>query len=131
MKEKLLPNHYKKIGLIIAFLSLLLLITNIIDQDLVKLKQENIDWILKDIFLVSLLLMAFAREKLENTKLAEIRYEKLKQSVIFGGFVLIMDSLLQVIANYQMIQMKGGFHIMVMILLFYLITFNFRKYNYD
>lgn len=131
MKEKLLPNYYKKIGLITAFLALLLLITNIINQDLIDFKQENIDWVLKDIVLISLLLIAFAREKVENRKIENIRYEKLKQSVIFGGFVLIMDSLLQLIANYEMVKMKGGFQIMIMILLFYTISFNFRKFNHE
>jgi uncharacterized protein YacL len=131
MTDKLLPNYYKNIGLTLAAISIVLLMTNIAYQQLNDLNQESIDWILKDIFLISLLMIAFAKEKIENEKIIELRYNKLKQSVIFGGFVLIMDSLLQIIANYEVFEMKEGFLIMTMILLFYIITFNFRKYNFD
>ena len=131
MTDKLLPNYYKQIGLILAAISIVLLMTNIAYQQLNDLNQESIDWILKDIFLISLLMIAFAKEKVENERIIALRYNKLKQSVIFGGFVLVMDSLLQIIANYEVFKMKEGFIIMTMILLFYLITFNFRKYNFD
>ena len=129
MTDKLLPNYYKKIGLTVAGVSLFLLIINTPYLKFYNFNPEILDWILKDIILVALLMIAFAKEKVESRKITEIRFNKLKQSVIFGGFVLIMDSLSQIVIHSQVTNMKDGFYIMIMILLFYLITFNFRKFR--
>ncbi len=130
MKEKLLPNYYKRIGLIFGSLSLIFLITNFFTQEFLNINQEIIEWILKDLLLISLLLITFTREKVESEKVMEIRYHKLKQSILFGGSVLILDSILELFSHYEKMEMKSGYHIMIMILLFYLVTFNFRKNNY-
>ncbi len=50
MKENLLPNYYKKIGLTFGLLSLIFLISNLYYPDLINSNKELIKWIFKDIF---------------------------------------------------------------------------------
>ncbi|WP_034893257.1 hypothetical protein [Gillisia sp. Hel_I_29] len=132
MKENLLPNYYKKIGLTFGLLSLIFLILNLYYPDLINSNKELIKWICKDIFLTSLLLLVFTKEKVETDVIKKIRSERLKQSLIFGAAVLILDSISELSFNIGDIEMKSGYEIMIMILLFYLITFSYKKkYNYN
>jgi len=82
--------------------------------------------------LTSLLLLVFTKEKVETDVIKKIRFERLKQSLIFGAAVLILDSISELSFNIGDIEMKSGYEIMIMILLFYLITFSYKKkYNYN
>ena len=130
MKENLLPNYFKKIGLIFGSLSIIFLISNLSYPDLVQSNQQLVKWIFKDLLLISLLLIAFAKEKNESEQLNKIRFEKLKQSVLFGGVVLIFDSISELAFDKGDMDMKTGYEIVLMILFFYLITYNLRKYNH-
>ena len=130
MKENLLPNYYKKIGLIFGSLSFIFLAINLFYPDLIQSSQQLIKWIFKDILLISLLLIAFAKEKNESEQLNKLRFEKLKQSVLFGGVVLIFDSISELAFDKGDMDMKTGYEIMLMILFFYLITYNLKKYNH-
>ena len=130
MKENLLPNYFKKIGLIFGSLSIIFLISNLSYPDLIQSNQQLVKWIFKDFLLISLLLIAFAKEKNESEQLNKIRFEKLKQSVLFGGVVLIFDSISELAFDKGDMDMKTGYEIVLMILFFYLITYNLRKYNH-
>lgn len=129
MNENLLPNYFKKIGIItgIASIIFLILFHFYSEQLSFSLNQDIIKWILKDIFLISLLLISFTKEKIETEKIYKIRFQRLKQSVIFGGAVLILDSISELSFNIGEIEMKSGYEIMVMITLFYIVTFHFEK----
>lgn len=129
MKEKLLPNYFKKIGLITAITSfiLLILIYFYSEQISFSFNQEIIKWIFKDIILISLFFISFAKEKNETEKIYKLRFQGLKQSVIFGGVVLILDSISEIVFNNGEIEMKSGYEIMIMISLFYIVAFNFEK----
>ncbi len=129
MSENLLPNYFKKIGLITGILSFIFLILVQFNQDwdFVLIKQEVFKWIFKDLFLISLLFVSFSKEKSETDQIYKLRFQRLKQSVIFGGAVLILDSISELVFNYGDIVMKSGYEIMLMILFFYIVTFNFGK----
>jgi hypothetical protein len=133
MKENLLPNYFKKIGLITGIISfiLLILIHFYSEQISFSSNQEIIKWIIKDIILISLLFISFAKEKNETEKIFKIRFQRLKQSVIFGGAVLILDSISELAFNNGEIEMKSGYEIMIMIILFYVVTFNFEKNKWN
>lgn len=131
MKENLLPNYFKKIGLLFSLLSLTFLIINLFYPDLIQSHNELLKWIFKDIFLISLLLIAFTKEKDESAEMTNIRNENFKKSLLFGGAVLILDSISELSFNIGEIEMKSGYEIMIMILLFYLFTFNYKKKNHS
>lgn len=129
MKKDLLPNYFKKVGLIVGFILLtsLLVIHFYPEQISVSQNQEIIKWIIKDLILISLLLISFSKEKNDTDQIYKIRFQKLKQSVIFGGAVLILDLISEILYNNDNIEVKSGYEIMVMITLFYIVTFNFER----
>ena len=127
MKVKLLPTYYKNIGLVIGSLSLLILLFNMFYQELFDSNNLLFKWIFKDIFLISLLIISFAQEKIETNEISLLRFDRLKQSVIFGGIILVFDSISELVFYHGHMDMKSGYEIMVMILLFYLITFHSYK----
>lgn len=129
MKDNLLPNYFKKIGLITAVVSFAGMIFINFYQDLISIgiAQEIILWIVKDLILISLLVIAFSKERAETDKISKLRFQRLKQAVIFGGAVLILDSISELAFGRGDIEMKSGYEIMIMITLFYIVTFHFEK----
>jgi len=127
MNVKLLPTFYRNIGIAIGVLSILFLAFNQFFSGLLEFNNPLIKWILKDLFLICLLVISFTREKAENDTINILRLEKLKQSVVFGGFVLVVDSIVDLVFYQEETDMKSGYEIMVMILIFYLVTFHFNK----
>lgn len=129
MKEILLPNYFKKIGLIagslcvVAFVILFGLLQNI--NSTVPL--EIAMWIVKDLIFICLLFIAFAKEQKETEEIRKLRYEKLKRAVLFGGIILLFSSFSDLIFDFENIDQKSGYEIMVVVLLFYIATFNFEK----
>jgi succinate dehydrogenase/fumarate reductase cytochrome b subunit len=128
MKENLLPNYFKKIGLItgLIFFILLFLVHFYPEQNPFSINQLKIEWIIKDLILMSLLFIAFSKEKDETDKILGLRFHKLKESVLFGGIMIFYDSI-SVFGYNENDQLKSGFEIIVMILLFYIITFHLKK----
>src|SRR6056297_3637242 len=104
MKNNLLPNYYKKIGLILSVLSFIFLVVNLFYPDIIQWHQELIKWIFKDILLISLLLVAFAREKAESDKTNKLRTARLKQSFLFGVAVLVLDSISELSFNLKEVE---------------------------
>ena len=127
MKEYLLPNHYKKIAFVLGLIALASLIFQYLLTDVLIIEPTRLEWIIKDIILISLLGLTFSKEKNESKKIKELRLKDLKGALGFGVFVLIFDSVQELIfwdGNYEM---KSGYEIMAGILLFHLIFFTYRK----
>ncbi len=90
-----------------------------------------LEWIFKNILLVSLLVLVFSKEKTESQKINTIRFQQSRNALGFGVFVIVLDSLSEIIFWDGNFEMKTGFTIMVMVLLYYLIIFTYKKYNYN
>jgi hypothetical protein len=132
MTEKLLPNYSKKIALTIGIISIFSLIFNyFLGSNLIEIEPIIIEWTFKNIFLVSLLVLVFSKEKTESKEINTIRFQQLRNAVGFGVFIIVMDSLSEIIFWNGNFEMKSGFRIMIMILLYYLILFSYKKYNYN
>ncbi len=129
MNERLLPNYYKKIAFITGIIGVIAFILKFPLGDFVQLEQPRIDWILKDIILISLLIITFSKDKNETEKVKNLREQELRSAVIFGGFLLIINSIQEIFfwdGNYEI---EDGFEIMVAILLYYIIVFNIKKHT--
>jgi len=129
MNERLLPNYYKKIAFIIGITGIIAFILKVPLGDFVQLEQPRIGWILKDIILISLLIITFSKDKNETDKVKNLREQELRSAVIFGGFLLIINSIQEIIFWDGIYEIEDGFEIMVAILLYYIIVFNFKKYK--
>ncbi|MGA8853712.1 MAG: hypothetical protein WB492_06005 [Christiangramia sp.] len=53
-------------------------------------------WIIKDIFLISLLFITFSRENTEDEKVLSLKLQKMVQALIFGPVVYVFESLIQI-----------------------------------
>ena len=123
MKDNLLPNKYQKIGLILGIISILVLIPYYFDLEFLISKNLAIKDIFKNILLTSILLIAFSKEKHETDQTKKIRLDSLKRAILFGGLILILESVLKLILDSTNFGIRSGYEIMVLILLFYLIIF--------
>lgn len=129
MQEKLLPNPYKKVGLGLGIFALISLITfhfYLEEQQLFIADAETTNWIFKDLFLIGLLLIAFAKEKDENPEYGSLRFKHLKDSLIFTAGFYIIDSISEMLFSSGNFEMKTGYEVLIFILIYYLASFNFR-----
>mgnify|MGYP001056890845 CR=1 FL=1 len=127
MKQALLPNYYKKIGLGLFALSLIGFTLNLFYSDVISMDPQLLKWIFKDVLLIALLFIAFSREKEESEHLNTIRFEKLKDSVLVGGVFILLDSISELVFYDGNLDMSSGYKILIVMLLYYIITYNFKK----
>ncbi|WP_405199124.1 hypothetical protein [Christiangramia sp. LLG6405-1] len=129
MNDRLLPNQYKLIAFVIFIISILAFILKIPLADLVQLEQARMSWIIKDIVLISLLIITFSKDKNETQKIQNLRVQELRGAVIFGGFILLIHSIQEILFWDGRYQIEDGFELMIAILLYYIIVFNVKKYK--
>ena len=84
---------------------------------------------LKTVLLISLLMMVFARDKKESDELNLIRYDKLKRSLLFFAGWFIIESLLDTFILEKNQSSISGYEMLIILLLFYLVIYNFRQMN--
>lgn len=131
MKVSLLPNYFKKIGILTGLVSFLCYLLFGLNHELFSFTydREIVSYISKDIIVISLFFIAFAKEKRPIKNLNALRFEKLKQALIFGGVILIYDSISEIIFRSGEMEMESGYEVMITALLFYIVTFYFELYN--
>ena len=127
MKEYLLPNYYKKIALAIGIIALASLIFKYLLTDVLIIEQTRLEWIIKDIILISLLGIVFSREKNESKKISELRLKELKAALGFGFFIFLFDSVQELIFWDGIHETRSGYGILIGILLFHLVFFTYKK----
>ena len=127
MNENLLPNHFKKIAFGIGIVALLALIFKYLFVDLFIIEQTRLEWIIKNIILISLIGVVFSREKNESKNIKELRLQELKGALGFGIIILFFDSVQELIFWDGDYEMKSGYELMVAMLLFHLVFFTYRK----
>lgn len=127
MQEKLLPNIYKKIALTAGVLTLIALILKDPIAQALDFHEVRLDRIIKDLFLISLLAVVFSKEQNESEGISVLRLKKLKEAVGFGGFILLFNSVQEIVFWDGDYEMKNGYEIMIGILIFYLVVFHIKK----
>ncbi len=127
MKISLLPHYFKKIALIIFILAMTTLIINTIYPEIINLENSKTNWVLKILILASLLTSMFTKEKNETEKIAQLRLKTILVSVGFGIAYLIIDMIFNLIFSDGKYDMKSGYEMMMIIFLYYFITFSIKK----
>ncbi|MFV9482315.1 hypothetical protein ACNI3T_00680 [Christiangramia sp. ASW11-125] len=129
MNDRLLPNQYKLIAFVIFIISIIAFILKIPLADLVQLEQARMSWIIKDIVLISLLIITFSKDKNETQRVQNLRVQELIGAVIFGGFILLIHSIQEILFWDGRYQIEDGFELMIAILLYFIVVFNVKKYK--
>lgn len=124
-----LPNSFKKIGIgffIVSFASLAILKGVIENYDLIKI-------ILRNILLISLLLVSISRDKEEDELVKLLRSQSFALAFIFGILYAIIQPLANVLvsstisASIQDYSSLGDFQVLIFMLLIQLFSFRFLK----
>lgn len=126
MQEKLLPNYSKKIAFPIGILCLIGLSFIRIWPDSLLIDEQVTDWIFKDLLLVSLVVMILSREKEESSAIHKTRYRELLNALTFGVIIVIYDSVANFFYSNGFEEMRSGYELLLMMLIYYLFSFFIR-----
>ncbi|MGA9324519.1 MAG: hypothetical protein WBV11_03590 [Salegentibacter sp.] len=130
-KILLLPNRIKWIGLSTAAISILAIVLAFFFAEQIGIDKEVVFSIGKIFFLMSLLFLVFSEEKEESELLKKLRLKHLTSAILFSGLILIIDSLWALFSITDGKNTKSGMEILIIILLYYLILFNYHKPKTD
>ena len=130
-KILLLPNRVKWIGFSTAAISILAIALAFFFAEQIGIDKEIVFSIGKIFFLMSLLFLVFSEEKEESELLRKLRLKHLTSAILFSGLILIIDSLWELFSITDGKNTKSGMEILIIILLYYLILFNFHKPKTD
>lgn len=125
MRVKLLPHYYKNIGFLVALVTFILLVFSHFNEDIHYLK--TLVAVGKPVFLISLLIMAFAQDKQETDDLDKLRFKHLKDAIVFVTSVLIINQIVSLFTgNYG--PFYTGNELLSFLLIIYLIHYNFSRF---
>ncbi len=127
MNEKLLPNSLKKIVLPIILIFIIGLVFSDPVADYMNLEVIRLNWILKDLILLSLIVFVFSKEKIETPRTQKIRAKKIIESISFGIVVVIFDSLSAIFYSENSFEMKSSYELLILIFSYYLLSFYITK----
>lgn len=118
---RLLPVPFKKVAFGIMIFSVLLVVLAVskilpIDKDIVKT-------ISKTGILISLLLLALTKNKIEDELTSRIRLKAFASSFIFGVGSVIVEPFVSLLFKDGFLSDKGATEILITMFLFYFMTF--------
>lgn len=127
MEKKLLPNYSKKFALPAAVICIVSLIFTGPLAASIQVDENVVEWILKDLLLLSLVVIVLSREKEETQEIHKIRIRGLIEAIGFGVVVLIYDSVSNIFYQNGLEEMRSGYELMLMMLSYYLFFFFIKK----
>ena len=127
MTENLLPNFFKKIGLSVGIMALLIFLLNDFYFTWLNIDQTRWDWILKIILLISLVTIVFSKDKYETKEISDLRLQNLKDSIGAGIVILLLSSFKELIFRDGDYDVISSFGLIIFILIIHLVTFNNSK----
>lgn len=131
MKSILFPTYLKKIAIVLAVLSFLFIVINHFNSNLIQSDEQFIVWIFKDILLILLLIIAFAKDNNESKELNELKFKALKNAFLVGAGIWVFESIMELAFSKGDMDMKSSYEILVIILVLYFINFYWSKANQD
>lgn len=122
----LLPKRFKMLGLSTAIVAILAIAVSFLFAEQIGIDRSILLNIGKLLFLFGLLFLSFSKEKEESPRLKKLRLKNLTAAIIFGSVMTALDLLWNLVYRSDL-EPKSGYEILVMILVYYLVLFNFNK----
>lgn len=122
----LLPSRFKMLGLSTAAVAILAIAVSFLFAEEIGIDKGILLNIGKLLFLFGLLFASFSKEKKESLHLKKLRLKNLTSAIIFGSVMTGLDLLWKLVYRSDL-ETKSGYEILVMILIYYLLLFNFNK----
>lgn len=122
---KLLPKPFKIVSYILMGISLSIVI-------ITKSKSIGIeDGVIKDIakvgIMISMLILALTKNRVEDELILRIRVKAFAMSYIFGVSMVIVFSIISLLLKGETLEYKGFIDLIISMLIFYFIIFNSLK----
>lgn len=126
---RLLPNYFKKIGIGLCLIAIIVLkLLPVYLKELVWFENYH-DFILTvglDIFIIGLLVFAFAKDKIEDELTLLIRLQSIAYAFTFIVLFVVIKPVFTFIHRGQISEVDGRF-IITLMLVIYISTFMLRK----
>jgi hypothetical protein len=124
---RLLPLNFRKVAYGLILLSGLLVILSI--SKTLTIDQEIVKTISKSTFLISLLLLALTRNKIEDELTLRIRLKAFAASFIYGVVIVIIEPLINLLFDGSFLSDKGVIELLISMFFFYFIMMFIMKKN--
>ena len=118
---RLLPVHFKKVAFGIIILSVLFIALTI--SKVIPVDNGIVKTISKTGFLVSLLLLALTKNKIEDELTSKIRLKAFASSFVFGVVYVIVEPFVSLLFKDGFLSGKGVTEVLIMMFLFYFMSF--------
>lgn len=122
---KLLPGYYKKIGIALFGVVILIIILSI--ADIIVTADELLKNISGSILLIAFLLIALARDKIEDEFTLVLRLRAFTATFIWGVIMTVTDPFINLLFEGEFITEKGAIGMLNTMFVFYFIMFYILK----
>ena len=122
---KLLPHYFKKYAFCLLALTVLFALLPLVN--LVSIHKDTGFIVVKSGILVSFLLLALTREKIENELTMRSRILSLAASFIMGVTTVIIEPFINLLIDGDFISTKGTAELLISMFIFYFLIYNISK----
>ena len=132
-KVKLFPNYFKKIGLIIIVLDIIAYIILLLNLSQLGGKLYFGIEIWAHVLILALFFIVFAKEKVEDERIMQIRYKVMTYSMYIGVVLTLLMTLINQTPSFSNIENFSNYehyearNLVTIILLLYIVYFNIEK----
>lgn len=128
-KLRLLPRYFKIIGLslmIFAFTPEVIIVLS--KASILEPQKELLKLITKTVFILGLVLIALSKDKVEDEMTFAVRQSAMAMAFLYAVFIVIIQPFVDILLSGS-VDVITGTHIVVLMLIFYLIMYNFLKFR--
>jgi hypothetical protein len=123
----LLPTYFKKIGLSLLILTFLpAIIVKVKSIEMVEAQLETMKYLSINLFILGMLLIAWAKNKVEDEITIALRIKSMVFAFIFAAFSVVLKPLSDLLLGTPIADMKGQ-NIVFSMLVVYFVTYFFHK----
>jgi hypothetical protein len=125
----LLPNKFKKLGWVVVLLAILCALCT--GAGIVPLEasvKESMRHVLLNVLILGMLLIAWAKDAIEDELTLLIRFRVLGSAFIWAVLLVIIKPLIEILLQDAMVEM-GSQQLVLSMLFYYLMVYNIQKRN--
>lgn len=124
----LLPNYFKKIGIVVMILAFLpAILVKAINVEIFHLQKEGLKLLTMNSFILGLLFFAWARDKMENRKTVALRLKSICFTFIWAVIFVIIKPLTDLLFEGQIADLTPQGLILTMLLVYLILYYLQRR----
>lgn len=124
---RLLPTSFKTVGMVVMVLAIAsLVLVKVMHVQIDSPAKELLRILTVDLFLVGLLCIAFARDRMEDEMTTELRIRSMASAFLFAVIFVMVMPIISLVAGDPIEDMKGQ-QVIITMLIIYLLRFYTSK----